>query len=288
MLEVHCENRAILEALTARHLAAGEIGAALPRHARDRRTSRPRRPGGRSPSPAPRGRRSTSSTSRPRDALAAVRAGPRRGAAGLRGDLPALPDPDRRRATRADPEEAARFVISPPLRAAGQPDRAVGRPRRRRRSRSSPRTTSPTGSRVEKQTLARVVRPDLERRRRASRRCSTLVYDEGVARGRITVERMVDLLSTTPARLFGLAHQGRARGRARRRPRAVRPGRAARTIRAGRPPPLERLHAVRGPRGARRGALDDRPRRRSSCATASSSGGAASGASSSAQLEPMR
>ena len=36
----------------------------------------------------------------------------------------------------------------------------------------------------------------------------TLLYSEGVARGRITVERMVDLLSTTPAHRFGLASKG--------------------------------------------------------------------------------
>ena len=36
----------------------------------------------------------------------------------------------------------------------------------------------------------------------------SIVYDEGVARGRISVERMVDLLSTTPARLFGLVSKG--------------------------------------------------------------------------------
>jgi dihydropyrimidinase len=35
-----------------------------------------------------------------------------------------------------------------------------------------------------------------------------LVYSEGVARDRITVERMVDLLSTAPARLFGFASKG--------------------------------------------------------------------------------
>jgi len=35
-----------------------------------------------------------------------------------------------------------------------------------------------------------------------------IVYSEGVARGRLTVERMVDLLSTTPARRFGLATKG--------------------------------------------------------------------------------
>ena len=36
----------------------------------------------------------------------------------------------------------------------------------------------------------------------------TVVYSEGVARGRITIERMVDLLSTTPARRFGLTTKG--------------------------------------------------------------------------------
>lgn len=35
-----------------------------------------------------------------------------------------------------------------------------------------------------------------------------VVYSEGVAKDRITVERMVDLLSTTPARLFGLGAKG--------------------------------------------------------------------------------
>ena len=34
------------------------------------------------------------------------------------------------------------------------------------------------------------------------------VYTEGVVEGRISIERMVDLLSTTPARLFGLGHKG--------------------------------------------------------------------------------
>jgi dihydropyrimidinase len=36
----------------------------------------------------------------------------------------------------------------------------------------------------------------------------TLVYSEGVVRGRISVERMVDLLATTPAARFGLAGKG--------------------------------------------------------------------------------
>jgi dihydropyrimidinase len=36
----------------------------------------------------------------------------------------------------------------------------------------------------------------------------TLLYSEGVARGRLTVERMVDLLATTPAARFGLTGKG--------------------------------------------------------------------------------
>jgi dihydropyrimidinase len=36
----------------------------------------------------------------------------------------------------------------------------------------------------------------------------SVVYSEGVTKGRISVERMVDLLATTPARLFGLPMKG--------------------------------------------------------------------------------
>jgi dihydropyrimidinase len=36
----------------------------------------------------------------------------------------------------------------------------------------------------------------------------TNVYGQGVQRGRITIERMVDVLSTTPARLFGMPNKG--------------------------------------------------------------------------------
>jgi dihydropyrimidinase len=35
-----------------------------------------------------------------------------------------------------------------------------------------------------------------------------ILYSEGVARGRITLERMVDLVATTPARRFGMAAKG--------------------------------------------------------------------------------
>ena len=44
----------------------------------------------------------------------------------------------------------------------------------------------------------------------------SIAYSEGVAKGRLTVERMVDVLATSPARLFGLARKG-----------AIEPGRDA-------------------------------------------------------------
>ena len=36
----------------------------------------------------------------------------------------------------------------------------------------------------------------------------SIAYSEGVARGRVSIERMVDVVATTPARLFGLARKG--------------------------------------------------------------------------------
>jgi len=36
----------------------------------------------------------------------------------------------------------------------------------------------------------------------------SIAYSEGVSKGRLTIERLVDLLATTPARLFGMARKG--------------------------------------------------------------------------------
>jgi len=44
----------------------------------------------------------------------------------------------------------------------------------------------------------------------------SIAYSEGVAKGRLTIERLVDVLATSPARLFGLARKG-----------AIEPGRDA-------------------------------------------------------------
>jgi dihydropyrimidinase len=105
-----------------------------------------------------------------------------------------------------DPEEAARFVISPPLRAAGHPGAlwdglAQG-------DLSIVATDHvPDRFGVEKQSW----RSSFDRVSNGAPGIETLlalVYDAGVATGRISLERMVDVLSTTPARLFGFATKG--------------------------------------------------------------------------------
>jgi dihydropyrimidinase len=107
-----------------------------------------------------------------------------------------------------DPVSCARFVISPPLRTAADRDAlwaglADG-------SLDLVATDHvPDRLAVEKAEAARGVpfnqisngAPGIET-------LLTLVYSEGVAPGRLTVERLVDLLSTTPARRFGLADKG--------------------------------------------------------------------------------
>ena len=95
---------------------------------------------------------------------------------------------------------------------------------------------------------------------RASRRCWRSSTAKASPRAGSRVERMVDLLSTTPARLFGLNTKG-----------AIEVGKDAdlvifdpaerRTITRGRAPPHLRLHAVRGHGGDGRRGQHARSRR---------------------------
>jgi dihydropyrimidinase len=107
-----------------------------------------------------------------------------------------------------DPASCARFIISPPLRSpadrdalwAGLADGSLD---------LVATDHVPDRLLVEKAEAARGVpfnqisngAPGIET-------LLTLLYSEGVARGRLTVERMVELLATTPARRFGLATKG--------------------------------------------------------------------------------
>ena len=103
-------------------------------------------------------------------------------------------------------QEAAKYVISPPLRAPS--DRAALWGGLADGSLALVATDHvPDRVAVEKQTW----RESFDRISNGGPGIETLlpvVYSEGVARGRISVERMVDLLSTTPARLFGLGAKG--------------------------------------------------------------------------------
>jgi dihydropyrimidinase len=111
-------------------------------------------------------------------------------------------------------EEAARYVISPPLRSTA--DRAALWDGLADGGLALVATDHvPDRVAVEKQTW----RESFARISNGAPGIETLlavVYSEGVAAGRISLERMVDLLSTTPARLLGLPQKG-----------AIEPGRDA-------------------------------------------------------------
>ena len=204
MLQVHCENRAILEALTARHLAAGETEPRY--HASSRPPYVEAEATGRAIALARAARAPLyvvhlSSA----DALAEVRAARAEGLPVFAETCPAYLTLTEDRYA-GDPESAARFVVSPPLRTADHPGAlwaglAEG-------ALSIVATDHvPDRAGVEKQSW----RESFDRVSNGAPGIETLLavaYDAGVAAGRMTVERMVDVLSTTPARLFGFATKG--------------------------------------------------------------------------------
>src|SRR5689334_11402645 len=107
-----------------------------------------------------------------------------------------------------DIAEAARFVISPPLRPAVDRDAlwaglADG-------SLDLIATDHvPDRLAVEKAEASRGVPFDrISNGAPGIETLLSIVYSEGVGKGRLTVERMVDLLATSPARLFGLERKG--------------------------------------------------------------------------------
>jgi dihydropyrimidinase len=204
MLEVHCENPTILEALTARHLAAGEVEPRF--HA----SSRP---------PYVEAEATERAIALARAAraplyvvhLSCAEALDRVRAARAQG-LPVFAETCPHYLTMTDerydapPDEAARFVISPPLRGAGQPA-ALWRGLAEGEIALVATDHVPDRIDVEKQTW----RESFDRISPGSpgiETLLTLVHTDGVASGLITLERMVDLLSTTPARLFGLRSKG--------------------------------------------------------------------------------
>jgi dihydropyrimidinase len=107
-----------------------------------------------------------------------------------------------------DPASCARFIISPPIRAASDRD-ALWAGLADGTLDLVATDHVPDRAAVEKAPAAEGVSFDqISNGAPGIETLLALLYSEGVARGRITVERMVDLLATTPARLFGLARKG--------------------------------------------------------------------------------
>jgi dihydropyrimidinase len=204
MLEVHCENRAMLEDLTAAHLAAGEIephfhASSRPPYVEAEATGRAIALARAADAPLYIVHLSCA------EALAHVRTARAEGQRVFAETCPHyLTLTDERYDGPA--EEAARFVISPPLRGRGQPE-ALWQGLREGDLAVVATDHVPDRVAVEKRTW----RESFDRISNGGPGIETLlglVYSEGVARGRIGLERMVDLLATTPARLFGLRAKG--------------------------------------------------------------------------------
>ena len=107
-----------------------------------------------------------------------------------------------------DIETAARYVISPPLRPADDQD-AIWTGLADGSLDLIATDHVPDRLSVEKAGASRGV--PFDRISNGAPGIETLLsiaYAEGVAKGRLTIERTVDLLSTTPARLFGLERKG--------------------------------------------------------------------------------
>jgi dihydropyrimidinase len=203
LLNVHCEDRAALEANIGRLHAEGRTAPRF--HAE----SRP-------PYVEAQGTRKAIAMARAADAplyvvhlscadaLDEVRRGRAEGVSVFAETCPHFLALDESR-YEADDEECAKYVISPPLRSgadreavwAGLADGSL-----------DVISTDHVPDRI---SSDKAWREPFDRISNGGPGIETLLavaYTEGVQRARITVERMVDLIATTPARLFGLASKG--------------------------------------------------------------------------------
>jgi dihydropyrimidinase len=107
-----------------------------------------------------------------------------------------------------DPVDCARYVISPPLRSPGDQDALwAGLADGTLDLVATDHVPDRVG--VEKAEAGRGVPfSDISNGAPGIETLLSIVWSHGVARGRLTPERAVDLLATTPARLFGLRGKG--------------------------------------------------------------------------------
>ena len=205
MLQVHCENATVIDALVARALERGEV--ACRHHALTRPTYAEAEATHRAIALAQAAEASVYVVHLScADALAEVLAAKARGWPVYAETCPHYLAFTDARYDNADESEVIKSVISPPLRSeadrqalwlglgAGGLDLVA---------------TDHVADRlvVEKQVPAPPF-PQISNGAPGIETLLAVVYAEGVARGRISTERMVDLLATTPARLFGLGSKG--------------------------------------------------------------------------------
>ncbi len=205
MLQVHCENATIIDALTAEALARGNVACRY--HALTRPTYAEAEATHRAIALAEAADASVYIVHLScADALAEVATAKARGLPVYAETCPHYLTLTEDRYAPADEAEVIKSVISPPLRP--EADRQalwLGLARGGLDLVGSDHV--PDRLAVEKRVPAPPF-PQISNGAPGIETLLSVVYAEGVGRGRITVERMVDLLSTAPARLFGLPTKG--------------------------------------------------------------------------------
>jgi dihydropyrimidinase len=205
MLEVHCENATVIDALVADALARGNVACrhhalTRPTYAEAEATHRAIALARAAGAPLYIVHLSCA------DALAEVAAAKARGWPVYAETCPHYLTLTDARYEAPDEEEVIRSVISPPLRS--ESDRGALWLGLRAGGLDLIATDHvPDRLAVEK----RCPPPPFPQVSNGAPGIETLLsvaYDEGVAGGRISVERLVDLLATTPARLFGMPSKG--------------------------------------------------------------------------------
>jgi dihydropyrimidinase len=205
MLQVHCENATVIDALVADAVAGGNVGCR--HHALTRPTYAAAAATHRAIALA---RAADASVYIVHlscaDALAEVAAAKARGWPVYAETCPHYLTLTDARYEADDEQEVIRSVISPPLRS--ESDRGALWLGLRAGGLDIVATDHvPDRLAVEKRCPAPPF-PQISNGAPGIETLLSVTYDEGVAGGRISVERMVDLLATTPARLFGMETKG--------------------------------------------------------------------------------
>jgi dihydropyrimidinase len=205
LLQVHCENATVIDALVADALARGNI--ACRHHALTRPTYAEAEATHRAIALARAAEASVYIVHLScADALAEVAAAKARGWPVYAETCPHYLTLTDAKYDAPDEQEVIRSVISPPLRS--ESDRGALWLGLRAGGLDLVATDHvPDRLAVEKRCPAPPF-PQISNGAPGIETLLSVTYDEGVAGGRISVERMVDLLSTTPARLFGMVTKG--------------------------------------------------------------------------------